>query len=392
MLPVSDMRQVHEWFLHRGLPLVLTRRVRSRALIERSAPMVSGIGAVIAGTMMLAELTDGDPDYGYVIRLGVLTLLLIAAPFALYLLHQLGTTLGEAGRRSAALLVMALFVFGLPFADSGFSGIAAAEAFGFAVVALLAIWLTYLGFGSIALWAFRFAIVQFGALGTLMSRALPLLMLTVVVYFTGELWQLAARMTRQRLWQTVGFLAIVAIVFMVTTIRDEVLALREDRAEQDDPAKLLADTPLATSSDHQPVRTPLSLAEQVNVVAVMVVAQAIQVVFFTAGLFAFFLALGIIAIPDDVTVLWSAEESCPVGEPPCAGTWFGIHIPIPQTVVHTSLFVAVLSGLYFTVSTSVDPLYRQRFFDPLVSDVAVSLAGRDAYLELENGRKTANYS
>jgi hypothetical protein len=392
MLPVSDMRQVHEWFLHRGLPLVLTRRVRSRALIERSAPMVSGIGAVIAGTMMLAELTDGDPEYGYVIRLGALTLLLIAAPFALYLLHQLGTTLGEAGRRSAALLVMALFVFGLPFADSGFSGIAAAEAFGFAVVALLAIWLTYLGFGSIVLWAFRFAIVQVGALGTLMSRALPLLMLTVVVYFTGELWQLAARMTRQRLWQTVGFLAIVAIVFMVTTIRDEVLALREDRAEQDDPAKLLAGTPLATSSDHQPVRTPLSLAEQVNVVAVMVVAQAIQVVFFTAGLFAFFLALGIIAIPDDVTVLWSAEESCPVGEPPCAGTWFGIHIPIPQTVVHTSLFVAVLSGLYFTVSTSVDPLYRQRFFDPLVSDVAVSLAGRDAYLELENGRKTASYS
>jgi hypothetical protein len=218
MLPVSDMRQVHEWFLHRGLPLVLTRRVRSRALIERSAPMVSGVGAVIAGTMLLAELTDGDPDFGYVIRLGVLTLLLIAAPFALYLLHQAGTTLGEAGRRSAALLVMALFVFGLPFAASGFSGIAAAEAFGLAIVAVLAIWLTYLGFGSIALWAFRFASVQLGALGTLMSRALPLLMLTVLVYFTGELWQLSARMTRQRLWQTIGFLAVVAVVFIVTTI------------------------------------------------------------------------------------------------------------------------------------------------------------------------------
>jgi hypothetical protein len=47
MLPVADIRQVHDWFLHRGLPLVLTRRVRSRALIERSAPMVSGVGAVI---------------------------------------------------------------------------------------------------------------------------------------------------------------------------------------------------------------------------------------------------------------------------------------------------------------------------------------------------------
>lgn len=377
------MRDVHEWFLHRGLPLVLTRRVRSRALVERSAPMVSGVGAVIALTMMLAELTDRDPDYPTVIRLAVLALLLIAAPFALYALHRAGTTRSDAGRRSAALLVMALFVFGLPFADRGFSGFAAAEALVFVIIALVAIWLTYIGFGSIALWAFRFASVQFGALGTLMSRALPLLMLTVVVYFTGELWQLAARMTRQRLWETIGFLALVALLFMVATIRDEVCALREDRAEQTDPAKLLADTPLAIADGRQPARTPLSLAEQVNVVAVMVVSQAIQVVFFTAGLFAFFLALGIVAIPDDVAVLWSAEQSCAVGQPPCPGTWFGINVPVPQTVVHVSLFVAVLSGLYFTVSTSVDPLYRERFFDPLIADVAVSLAGRDAYLERE---------
>jgi hypothetical protein len=96
----------------------------------------------------------------------------------------------------------------------------------------------------------------------------------------------------------------------------------------------------------------------------MVVSQAIQVVFFTAGLFAFFLALGIVAVPGDVAVLWSAEETCPVGEPPCPGTWFGIHVPVPQTVVHVSLFMAVLSGLYFTVSTSVDPIYRERVLRP----------------------------
>jgi hypothetical protein len=383
MFAVPDMREIHQWFLHRGLPLVLTRRVRSSALIERSAPMVSGVGAIIAFTMMLAELTGGNPDYGNVIRLGVLTLLLVAAPVALYLLHQTRTTLGEAGRRSAALLVMAIFVVGLPFAASGFSGIAAAEAFGFAFVALIAIWLTYIGFGSIALWAFRFAWTQVGALGTLMSRALPLLMLTVLVYFTGELWQLSARMPRYRLWQTIGFLALVALVFVVTTIRDEVRALRDDRAETTDPRQLLAHTPFAAGAEGKPVRTPLSMGEQINVVAVMVVSQAIQVVIFTAGLFVFFLALGIVSVPDDVAVLWSSEQICPVGKPPCPGTWFGVHVPVPQTIVHMSLLVAVLSGLYFTVSTSVDPLYRQRFFEPLIADVAVSLAGRDAYLEME---------
>ncbi|KAA0092323.1 hypothetical protein CIW49_29170 [Mycolicibacterium sp. P1-18] len=383
MFAVPDMQQVHDWFLHRGLPLVLTRRVRSRHLVERSAPMVSGVGALTAVTMLLAEVTGDSPDYGYALRLGVIAAVLIAAPFVLYLLHQLDSTRGEAGRRTAALTVMAVFVVVMPVTVSGWSAAAAAEAPAFVVITLLAIWLTYVGFGSIVAWAFRFAWVQLGALGTLMSRALPLLMLTVVVYFTGELWQLAARMTRQRLWQVIGFFALVALAFVVTTIRDEVRALREDRAEETDQAGLLAGTPLAVPAGTRITRTALSRAEQVNVVAVMVVSQAIQVVFFTAGLFAFFLALGVVAVPDDVAVLWSAEETCAVGQPPCAGTWFGIHVPIPQTMVHMSLFVAVLSGLYFTVSTSVDPLYRERFFDPLIADVAVSLAGRDAYLELE---------
>ena len=265
---------------------------------------------------------------------------------------------------------------------SGWSGAVLAEAPAFVLATLLAVWLTYIGFGSIALWAFRFAWVQFGALGSLLSRALPLLMITLLVYFSGELWQLSARMTRQRLWQTIGFLSLVAIVFIVTTIRDELRALRDDRSEPTEPANLLAGIPPASESGRTPARTPLSLAEQVNVVAVMVVSQAIQV-----GVLhhVFFLLLGIIAVPEDVTV-WSGETTCPTGEPPCAGTWFGISVPLPRTLVQTSLLVAVVSGLYFTVSTIVDPLYRQRFFGPLIADVAVSLAGRDAYLELENTR------
>ena len=85
MFAGPDMREVHQWFLHRGLPLVMTRRVRSRSLIERSAPVVSGIGAVISLTMMLAGAPAAIPISA--MRLAsVLTLLLIAAPFALYLL------------------------------------------------------------------------------------------------------------------------------------------------------------------------------------------------------------------------------------------------------------------------------------------------------------------
>ena len=113
----------------------------------------------------------------------------------LNVLHRRGTTASENGRRTAALLVMAIFVVVLPVTASGWSACALAEAPAFLLVSLLAIWFTYLGFGSVLLWAFRYAWVQFGALGSLMSRALPLLMMTLLVYFSGELWQLSARMT-----------------------------------------------------------------------------------------------------------------------------------------------------------------------------------------------------
>ncbi|PRC62963.1 hypothetical protein C6A85_00275, partial [Mycobacterium sp. ITM-2017-0098] len=65
-------------------------------------------------TMLLADLTGDDPDYGYAIRLGAIALVLVAAPFVLEILHRLGTRVGEALRRWAALLVMAIFVVVMP--------------------------------------------------------------------------------------------------------------------------------------------------------------------------------------------------------------------------------------------------------------------------------------
>ncbi len=147
----AERRQVHDWFLSRGLPLVLTRRVRSRALIPRSAPVVAGVGAITALTMLLANWTGADRDYGYIVRLIVLAVVLVAAPFVLNVLHRRGTTASENGRRTAALLVMAIFVVVLPVTASGWSGAALAEAPAFLLVSLLAIWFTYLGFGSVLL-------------------------------------------------------------------------------------------------------------------------------------------------------------------------------------------------------------------------------------------------
>ncbi|TDZ79875.1 hypothetical protein DE4585_03624 [Mycobacteroides salmoniphilum] len=376
---MRNLEDVHEWFLSRGLPVVLDRRVRSRELLDRAAPMIGVAGAGVS----LYELLSTDNDTRSImlmILLIVLALLMAAQPLVLTALQRLGTVRADSVRRALSWLVITIFVIVLPLADTGSWASAAAMMPAFLLAALVLIWLTYLGAGSIGLWALRYASTQFGALATLMSRALPLLMLTVVVFFTGELWQLSARITRERLWQTIGFLALTALAFMAVTVRDELAGLRENRAGQPATASLLVGTPLADLSDDAP-RPALSWPERLNVLLVMVVSQAIQVAFFTAGVFAFFMLLGIIAVPHDVMALWSNEAACASGAaPPCAGTWFGIRIGVPQTLIHMALLVAVLSGLYFTVNSSVDPQYRSRFFEPLIADVAISLAGRDAYL------------
>ena len=51
MSDAQETKQIHEWFLHRGLPLVLTRRVRSRDLIATARGILMerlGIGSAEA--------------------------------------------------------------------------------------------------------------------------------------------------------------------------------------------------------------------------------------------------------------------------------------------------------------------------------------------------------
>ena len=76
--------------------------------------MVAGVGALTAVTMLLANLTGARPDHGYAARLAIIAVVPACAPFALYVAHPRGTTASEAGRRSAALLVMAIVVVAMP--------------------------------------------------------------------------------------------------------------------------------------------------------------------------------------------------------------------------------------------------------------------------------------
>lgn len=229
----------------------------------------------------------------------------------------------------------------------------------------------YAGVGGVLGWAIRFAWRQLSAIGDTLGRTLPLLLLILVVFFTGELWQWAASVTRLQVWSTVGLLAVIGVVFMATSLRDEVNAVERHRLGEHAGARL-ADTPFQGHSVPRDSRAPLERRERLSVLGKLLIAQLIQVLLIAVLVMAFFVALASVMLPDAVIESWS-------GQPPGTGSLFGVDLPIPQATLHMSLLMAALSGLYIAVNSSIDDRYRSAFFTPLIDEVAVTLAARDAY-------------
>jgi MFS family permease len=384
----QERRAVEAWFRRRGLPLVVGRR-SGTALLERTTPalvflllidpLLSGLGVLLA--VDDEEFARRSANPGYVIALLTLTVGALVLPvLAGWLLAKAMRRMAGRARRVLAGAVVALVVFVLPLVEnwSGLrAGVLTHVLLNLVAVPVL-LFLVYLGAGSIVSWALRNAVYQLGTVGSLASRALPLLMLVVLFsFFATEVWQVAAALPRWRLWLVVAFLAALAVLFLVAVLSEELRTMvRTLRAGPTaDLVAHVTGTPFADliDEDRERGRHPLTRPEKVNIALVLFLAQALQIVVFAALVFALFMVFGTLAVEPSVVESW-------VGREPPRGQLFGIRLPVTDALVQVSLFLAVFSGLYFAASAATDPHYRRSFFEPLLADVRVSLAAREVYL------------
>lgn len=381
-----DVEAVEHWFRRRGLPAVV--RGRPAHLPVRIVPAVVFIAVWELMTTALSVVdgeTDADFDrlmesdlfawaYG-----GLLLSLVVAPVLASWLAARWGRrqVLEHRGLVPAAV-VAGLFVVVVPVVDR----IALGDSVVLGVVThigilVLLLGAAFVGGGSILGWALRAGLRQTQLLGELTSRALPLLLLfTVFGFFTTEIWQVSASLTRQQMWLVVGLFSVVALAFLLTMLKDEVATLIQSPAA---PVGLdkLRDTPLEVLAAEHAVapgeRVPLRKLERANMVLVLVLTQALQTLVLATLVFVFFVVFGIIAIRHSVIKAW-------IGRDPTGGSLFGIQIPVPNELLHVSLFVAAFAGLYFAAAAVTDDKYRKAFFDPLTDHLNVSLFARDIYL------------
>jgi hypothetical protein len=260
-------------------------------------------------------------------------------------------------------------------------GTAAGIAWGETVFGVLvALWALRSLYGAaVAGWAARRTLRSLGLLFPLASRALPLLLLFITFLFINtEVWQVTSSLTGGVLWQAVLVFAVIGIGFLVARLPEEL--------EEYD-AQLTADRVLASCAG-TPVESAaadLEITEKMldrhsdvvglergNLVLVLLIAQAIQVLLLSIAVWIFFLVFGSVAIQDQVIEDW-------VGHPPHYAGGFGL---VSVELVQVSTFLAAFAGLYFTVYAVTDGNYRKQFFTRIRRELERAVSVRLVYRSL----------
>jgi hypothetical protein len=384
----TDRRAVEGWFRHRGLPFVVRRKLGAGGLLPRATPALIVLLAVDPLLSKYGELTAANHDDfvargdnpGYVAVQFILLIAAIVIPVLLGWLVSLWLRrLRRVARWIAAVIALMLTIGVVPAIEQqtglhhGFRQYLLANVLPVAGLLIL----VFLGAGSIFNWALRYGIYQLRRAGTLASRALPLLMLVMLFsFFATEVWQVADSLDRPRLWLMVGFLGLLAVLFLIGVLSDELRGMVDTlrAAPPEELAEHVRGTPLtALIEGHEKGVHRLTWLERLNITLVLFLAQLLQIMVFSLLVFALFMAFGALAVKQSVIKTWLGAEPRP-------GVLIGVHLPVTNALVQVSLFLAVFSGLYFAASVATDVHYRKSFFEPLLADVRVSLAARELYL------------
>jgi hypothetical protein len=221
---------------------------------------------------------------------------------------------------------------------------------------LLYVWFAY-GLASILLFTGRRIGEQLAAAVGLLARAIPLLLLfSVVLFLTTEMWQVFARMNDATIVATGVLLAIVGSTFLVVRLPREV-----DRIERE-----------VTPGPR------LERRQRINVGLVLFVTQALQILVVAVAVGAFFVAFGALALPADVVKTWTGHE----GHQLLSITIGHIDLRVTLELLRVSAAIAALSALYYSVAALTDATYREEFLEELTDDLRTVLADRARYLEL----------
>ena len=214
------------------------------------------------------------------------------------------------------------------------------------------------------------------------TRALPLLLVFITFLFiNAEVWMLSSTLDGALLWLTVLLFAAVAVAFLLVRLPEEVDGV-DDRIDAPLLVSASRGTPMAEAardlvqnhSDELDLQRDAEVRgfERGNLIVVLLVIQAAQVLLLALAVFVFFMLFGALTMNETVQEAWIA-----------AGTH---HVDglgnVSVELFQTAVFLAAFSGLYFTVYVVTDESYRVQFFTGVLREMEKAVAVRTVYRHL----------
>jgi hypothetical protein len=366
---VDGTDALESWFLERGLPAALTPRARARHLVARSAPALAAFATVIVALLVVYLLTgsseiyiDGAPTAAERIVLGVIALVVPLAVLAGRLVSRI-----RSRRAQFVVAIVSIAIAAVAgVVQGGFTHL-----LGTAIVVAVVALTTVTGVGAVLGWAVRLTMSQAAAMGALFVRALPVVLLTVVVFFNTYVWILASTISRDRLWVALFLLFAVTAVFIVSASHARARVMLDAVSAPHDSTHDLSHSPFGSLPDPS-VDVPLSRWERANVVVVLAAAQIAHLLMVAVCTAAIYFVLGLIVLSPALLAKWTGGGASD-------GTVLGMTIPVPQSLIQMTLILCALTFMYVSARSVGDDEYRRDFLSPLVEDLHTTLIARNRY-------------
>jgi hypothetical protein len=377
-----EREEIEQWFITRGLPHFIDDYSAGTDIWTRSLPVL-GI-AYLAGGFNALNLANWSLRRNLLAAVVVLAVLIAGIAIANVLRGRRAFSIP----RTVGPGELTLFVIGpsLPALFLGQPGDALkAMLTGLGVLFVIYIVTSY-GLIPMTRWGFSQLGEQIADLGHLVVKALPLLLLFITFLFVNtEVWQVAGNLDGLAYWLVLALFFVIGASFVLSRVPVEVAEINHFD-DWDEAATLARDVGAPVTQAPVPAGTdvapPLSRRAWVNIVLVMLVSQAIQIMLVAVAMGGFLIVFGVLAIDRPIVESWTGDVAHELWEP----TLGGRQLLLSEELLRVAGFLAAFTALYFTVYLVTDPTYRAQFRDEVVSDVRGALAARACYLHTLRGR------
>jgi hypothetical protein len=110
----------------------------------------------------------------------------------------------------------------------------------------------------------------------------------------------------------------------------------------------------------------------------VLVSHALQVIVVAAGVGAFFVVFGALAVGPEVRESWIGST----GDSLFALDILGERVEVTAELLRVSGGIAAISGLYYAIAVLTDATYREQFLDRMGDEMQATFRARAEYLQL----------